>query len=473
VPVGTIKFTVTGSSGPLIRNATVELSVGGTPDFSLTVSPAAQSVVAGKSADYTVTIGSAGGFNSPVSLGCTGLPNGATCNFLPNSVTPNPAAPTTASLTVITAAATPSGVFNFAVTGSSGSLSHTASAGLTVNPVPDFSVSVTPASQSVSPGSAASYSVSIVAVGGFNSPVNLGCTGLPGGANCSFSPNPATQGSATLTVSTAGAMPGGNYSFAVSGTSGSLSHSSPLRLNVSAPVIPPGSVTNGASFTAGASPGSIITIFGTRLTSLTTGIVVADKLPLPTDLRGTSVTVNGVPAPLFAIANVNGVEQINLQIPHEVAGQSSLSIVVTNNGVSSDPIVIPLQPQHPGVFVADWATGAGAILHGGDYTLVSSSKPVARGEVVLIYATGLGPLRNAPPTGQPASASPLSETTITPVVTFSGITASEILFSGLAPSFVGLYQVNVRVPLNAPSGNVDVVIQTGGQTSKAVKMAVQ
>jgi uncharacterized protein (TIGR03437 family) len=170
---------------------------------------------------------------------------------------------------------------------------------------------------------------------------------------------------------------------------------------------------------------------------------------------------------------VNGVEQINLQSPHEVAGQSSLSIVVTNNGVSSSPVVIPLQPQQPGIFVADWATGAGAILHGGNYALVSSSKPVAKGEVVLIYATGLGLVSPAPPTGQAASASPLSATTILPVVTFAGIAASDIFFSGLAPGFVGLYQVNVRVPPNTPSGIIDVVIQMGGQTSKAAKMAVQ
>jgi uncharacterized protein (TIGR03437 family) len=268
-------------------------------------------------------------------------------------------------------------------------------------------------------------------------------------------------------------MPAGNFSFAVSGASGSLSHSAPLSLNVGAPVVPPGSVTNGASFTAGASPGSIVTIFGARLTNLASGIVAADKLPLPTELRGTSVKINGVPAPLFAIANVNGLEQINLQIPYEAAGQANLSIVVTNNGVSSDPLVIPLQPQQPGIFVADWGTGAGAILHGGDYALVSSSKPVAKGEVVLIYATGLGLVSPAPPTGQPASTSPLSLTTIHPVVSFGGIAASEPLFSGLAPGFVGLYQVNVRVPPGTPSGNVDVVIQTGGQTSKAVKIAVQ
>jgi uncharacterized protein (TIGR03437 family) len=267
-----------------------------------------------------------------------------------------------------------------------------------------------------------------------------------------------------------------NLSFIVGGTSGALSHSTPVTLTVGTPpVIPSGSVTNGASFSAGASAGSIITIFGTRLTGLSAGTVVgADKLPLPTDLRGVSVTVNGVPAPLFAIANVNGVEQINLQIPFEVTGQTKLTIVVTVNGAISDPVEVALQREQPGIFVVgDWTTGAGAILHGADYALVSSSNAARRGEVVLIYATGLGPVRNAPATGRPASSSPLSETTVVPTVTFGGATATEVLFSGLAPSFVGLYQVNVRIPTGAPSGSVDVVIIISGQASKAVKLAIQ
>jgi uncharacterized protein (TIGR03437 family) len=201
--------------------------------------------------------------------------------------------------------------------------------------------------------------------------------------------------------------------------------------------------------------------------------VTADKLPLPTDLRGVSVTVNGVPAPLFAIANANGLEQINLQIPFEVTGQAKVSIVVTLPGAISDPVEVALQREQPGIFVMDPSTSAGAILHEADYALVSSSNAARRGEVVLIYATGLGPVRNAPATGRPASSSPLSETTVTPTVTFGGATAIEVPFSGLAPGFVGLYQVNVRIPTGAPSGSVDVVIIISGQASKAVKLAIQ
>jgi uncharacterized protein (TIGR03437 family) len=75
--------------------------------------------------------------------------------------------------------------------------------------------------------------------------------------------------------------------------------------------------------------------------------------------------------------------------------------------------------------------------------------------------------------GEVASAAPLSLTTIPPVVSFGGIAASEVFFAGLAPGFVGLYQVNVRVPLDAPSGAVNLVIQTGGQSSNAVKLLLQ
>ena len=229
-------------------------------------------------------------------------------------------------------------------------------------------------------------------------------------------------------------------------------------------------ITNGASFVAGITPGSIVTIFGTALTKDVTGIVQASGLPLPTELRGTSVAVSGIPSPLFAIANERGQEQINLQVPYEITGQPTATVVVNNNGVSNSPVQVNVLPTHPGIFTVDGT--AGAILHGSNFQPVSASNPAAKGEVVVLYATGLGPISQAPRTGMPALSSPLSLTAFPPVVTVGGIGA-DVLFSGLAPGFVGLNQVNIRVPASAPSGNLDVVIQTDGRAGKAVKMAVQ
>ncbi len=278
------------------------------------------------------------------------------------------------------------------------------------------------------------------------------------------------------------AQNGQAYTLTITGASGSLGQTSiPLAAGPNAtlavstttgpkPLFTAASVTNGASFISGASPGSIVTIFGTGLTRGLVGIAGAAALPLPTELRGTSVTLNKIPAPLFAVANVNGQEQINLQVPYEVAGQSTASIVVSNNGVASDPVQVNLLVAHPGIFTVDGI--AGAILHGADFQLATSSNPAAKGEVVVIYATGLGPVSPTPATGMGASASPLSVTASTPSVTVGGLSAT-VAFSGLAPGFVGLYQVNVAVPSAAASGSVDVVIQIAGQASKAVKLAVQ
>lgn len=229
-------------------------------------------------------------------------------------------------------------------------------------------------------------------------------------------------------------------------------------------------ITNAASFVTGITPGSIVTIFGTTLTRDVTGVVSAPSVfPLPTELRGTSVTVNGIAAPLFAIVNVSGREQINLQVPFEVAGQATVTLVVNNNGVTSAPVQATLLTAHPGVFTVDGT--AGVIVHS-NFQLVSASSPAARDEVVVAYATGLGPVSQTPRTGTPALRSPLSLSLLTPTVTVGGI-AAEVLFSGLAPDFAGLYQVNFRVPTNAPTGSVDVVIQVSGQNSKPVKLAVQ
>jgi uncharacterized protein (TIGR03437 family) len=121
--------------------------------------------------------------------------------------------------------------------------------------------------------------------------------------------------------------------------------------------------------------------------------------------------VNSIPAPLFAIANVNGQEQINLQMPWEVAGQGIVTIVVNNNGQVSAPIQVAMTQTHPGLFTVGGMNGA--ILHANGQ-LVTALNPAAKGETVSIYATGLGPVANNPGTGRPASGN--SRTTITPTV---------------------------------------------------------
>jgi len=118
----------------------------------------------------------------------------------------------------------------------------------------------------------------------------------------------------------------------------------------------------------------------------------------------------------------------------------------------------------PGIFTVDGT--AGAILHGASYQLVTATNPAARREVVVIYATGLGPVSPQPRTGAPApNSEPLSRTPSSPAVTVGGINV-EVLFSGLAPGFVGLYQVNVRIPADAPPGSAPVVMTLAGVSSK-------
>lgn len=228
------------------------------------------------------------------------------------------------------------------------------------------------------------------------------------------------------------------------------------------PKFPAQGVTNAASFVAGATPGALATVFGTNLSNVT-GIVDADRVPLPRELAGVSVTLGGLRVPLLAVANVNGREQINFQVPAELRGLSSAPLVISNGIATSDPVEIPLIEHNPGIFLHDGQQGA--ILHGEGYAPVTSANPAKRGEVVLIYATGLGSTLPEPPTGAAAADAPLSVGD-TPVVEIGGAEA-EVLFSGLAPGFVGLHQINVRIPAQAPQGAASMVIRQGERHSEA------
>jgi uncharacterized protein (TIGR03437 family) len=229
-------------------------------------------------------------------------------------------------------------------------------------------------------------------------------------------------------------------------------------------------ITNAASFASGSLvPGSIATIFGTNLTS-GTGINIASGLPLPMHFLNVTVTVNGLPAPIFAVDNVAGQQQINFQTPWEVEGLSIAPISVTNNGVTSATIQVPVLNAQPGIFAYNTGGSSfGAILHA-NFQLADTAHPASGGETVLIYCTGLGPVLPAQQSGSAAIG--LAPTVTTPMVTIGGAVAPTS-YSGLAPGFVGLYQINAMVPSGLGAGNKSVVITTGTVASKPALLPVQ
>jgi minor extracellular serine protease Vpr len=214
-------------------------------------------------------------------------------------------------------------------------------------------------------------------------------------------------------------------------------------------------------------PGEIATIFGGNLTG-SAGIQLVSSLPLPKKYLNVSVMVNGTAAALFAVDNVNGQQQINFQVPWEVGSAPVATIVVTSNGISSAPVFVPVSTAQPGIF--SYSVGGqnfGAILHA-NFQLADAAHPAVAGETVLIYCTGLGAVSSPPGDGAAGNG---QSTKAAASVTIGGVNAP-VSFSGLAPGFVGLYQVNAEVPTGLGSGNRPVVLSIGGGSSNSVLLPV-
>ena len=157
------------------------------------------------------------------------------------------------------------------------------------------------------------------------------------------------------------------------------------------PLFAASGVTNAASFQAGMAPGGIITVFGHNLSTGVKDFVLADTVPWPAELAGTRVLVDGQPAPVYAVVNMNGTEQVSFQAPFSLAGHASAHVAVANSRGTSLAAEVPVLAAHPGIFLVG---NNGAILHGSDNSLVGPSSPAAKGEVVMIYLTGLGTVTN-------------------------------------------------------------------------------
>jgi uncharacterized protein (TIGR03437 family) len=226
------------------------------------------------------------------------------------------------------------------------------------------------------------------------------------------------------------------------------------------PDISAGGVVNAASFKAQVSPGALATVFGSNFTGK--GQSAVASLPLPASLVGVGVSVNGKPAPLLYIS----AGQINFQIPWETAAGSA-AIKVNSSAFASGAVNVPVLAAAPGLFFQ----GSHAILLNSDNSLNSSSNPAAVGGTIQAYLTGAGAVSPAVADGEPAGSSPLSMVTSSVTATI-GSEAATVSFAGLAPNFVGLWQVNVVVPSGLAKGDYPLIISADGQASNAANVSV-
>jgi uncharacterized protein (TIGR03437 family) len=222
--------------------------------------------------------------------------------------------------------------------------------------------------------------------------------------------------------------------------------------------------TNGG----GLAPGSYISIYGTDLADTTS---IANTASLPLSLAQTAVRFEAGSTILPGHLHFVSPGQVNVQIPWEFEGQGSVQLKVSIPYITAASYAsynLSLATYAPGIF----DRGGLAAARDPQFRVIDANNPARRGQAVQLYVNGLGPVDRTPVSGEPTPSDQLARTKVNPSVTIGGRPA-EVLFSGLAPGNVGLYQVNVTLAADTPTGNQPVVVTIGGIASKPVNMPVQ
>ena len=257
-----------------------------TPDFSLSDSPASVTITQGTSGTSTITETPLNGFTGSVTLSASGLPAGVTATFGTNPTTSTSLLTLTASSTATTGTAT------VTITGTSGTLTHTTTVNLTVNAaaVPNFSLSASPASLTITQGTSGASTITETPVNGFTGSVTLSASGLPAGVTATFGTNPTTSAS-LLTLTASSTATTGAATVTITGTSGTLTHTTTISLTVNAPAAP--------DFSLSASPTSLTVKQGTSGTSTIT------ETPLNGFTGSVTLSASGLPSGVTATFGTN------------------------------------------------------------------------------------------------------------------------------------------------------------------------
>jgi minor extracellular serine protease Vpr len=233
-------------------------------------------------------------------------------------------------------------------------------------------------------------------------------------------------------------------------------------------------IVNGASFAAGdpVAPGSIASVFGTDLAEF---LGAPRTLPLPIALKHVSFSFDfpetGLSVP--AVFYFTSAGQLNIQVPWEFLGFNFALVKARIGDRLSNVFELELRDAVPGVFEFSFGGQKLAVATHADGTVITADNPARSGETIIVYGTGFGPVETAQRTGAAAPADgTLIRTLSIPQATIGGISSS-VAFSGLAPGFVGLNQINIRIPATVSSGAQTLRFKASGRDSNEVTLWIE
>jgi uncharacterized protein (TIGR03437 family) len=257
------------------------------------------------------------------------------------------------------------------------------------------------------------------------------------------------------------------------GLRGSLQVPGFVEANPGMPVIHEGGVVSAASFSpAPLAPGGLFAIFGSGLAA---GRNSAGLPPLPADLGGTRVEIDGRETPLFFAGESGSITQVNGKAPFDLLANVTHHFAVRSGNRRSAIVEVPFAVASPSVLTVDQSgRGQAIVVDGANPTvLADAANPVRRPGVITIYCEGLGPVTQAVQAGRPSPALPLAHAIHPVEVTIGGVPA-RVDFAGLSPFWAGLYQINAVLTTEMPAGNaVPIVVRAAGQPSRVTTIAIR
>lgn len=259
----------------------------------------------------------------------------------------------------------------------------------------------------------------------------------------------------------------------LNGTAGTLTPASTKLTGTvtqnQAPVLAPNGILNNLNAVVGSAlaPGTVAAAFGSGLTVSQTSVSPGIS-PLPTEFQDTQLIIGGSIAPLYFLEST----QLDVQIPAELASLQQYPAVAVVNGALSLPVQVSVVPVTPAVA----ANPDGSVIaQDTNFAAVDTASPAHPGEAIVIYLVGMGATNPAVASGQPSpglqSGDTLAQAVVQPVVEVNNQTA-QILFAGLTPGAIGLYQIDFGVPAGTAAGNATLTVSQGTVSANSTTLPV-